>query len=61
MKIALIGNLNNNHFSLMRYLRDLGFDTYLLLYMEDGKGTNAHFIPENDSWNIDKEAIYYSH
>ncbi len=38
----------------MRYLRDLGVDAYLLLYSTDGKGNNSHFIPESDTWDIDK-------
>lgn len=46
--------MNNNHFSLMRYFRDMGIDAYLLLYSNDGTGANAHFIPENDTWNIEK-------
>lgn len=29
MKIALIGNMNNNFFSITRYLRDLGCDAHL--------------------------------
>ena len=48
MKIALLGNMNNNHFALLRYLRDVNIDAYLLLYIEDGKGANSHFKPEND-------------
>lgn len=58
IKIALIGNLNNNHFTMMRYLRDLGYDAYLLLYIEDGQGANSHFVPENDTWDIDKWSNY---
>ena len=50
MKVALIGNMNNNHFSLMRYLRDLGMDAYLLLYADEQK----HFLPEHDTWNLAK-------
>jgi glycosyltransferase involved in cell wall biosynthesis len=52
MKIALIGNMNNNNFSLMRYFRDLGADAHLLLYHDDGLGDSDHFKPEMDTWNI---------
>lgn len=31
MKIGLIGNMNNNHFAMARYLRDRGFDATVLL------------------------------
>ena len=61
MKVALLGNMNNNHFSLMRYLRDLGIDASLLLYSSDGKGNNSHFKPESDTWNIDKWAPFIVH
>jgi glycosyltransferase involved in cell wall biosynthesis len=47
IKIAAIGNQNNNYFSLVRYLRDAGFDAELLL-------TNAeqdHFHPRYDTYN----------
>jgi hypothetical protein len=58
MKIALIGNMNNNNFALMRYFRDLGADAHLLLNKDDGQGTLAHFKPENDTWEIDKWKPY---
>ena len=32
MKVALIGNMNNNNFSIMRYFRDLGIDAHLILF-----------------------------
>lgn len=38
----------------MRYFREMGIDAYLLLYSTDGIGVNAHFTPENDTWNIEK-------
>ncbi len=54
IKVACIGNMNNNYFSLMRYLRGLGLDAYLLMY------TNEHdlFLPENDTWEIEKWQPY---
>lgn len=54
MKVALIGNMNNNNFSILRYLRDLGVDAHLLLFRNDGTGSLKHFAVENDTWNIDK-------
>jgi hypothetical protein len=54
MKIALIGNMNNNNFAMMRYFRDLGADAHLLLYSNDGKGTLSHFTPEADTWEIER-------
>lgn len=50
MRVALIGNMNNNHFSLMRYLVDFDIDAHLLLYNNEQK----HFLPQNDTWEIDK-------
>ena len=58
MKIALIGNMNNNNFAIMRYFRDLGVDAYLLLYKGDGSRTLSQFRPENDTWELDKWAPY---
>lgn len=58
MKVGIIGNMNNNHFSLMRYLRELGIDAYLLLYANDGVGSRSHFVPENDTWELEKWAPY---
>ncbi len=58
MKVGIIGNMNNNHFSLMRYFRDLGIDAYLLLYTNDGSGSLSHFVPENDTWEIEKWMQY---
>jgi hypothetical protein len=48
LKIAAIGNQNNNHYSLVRYLRDEGYDADLLL-------TNAeqdHFHPSCDAYDL---------
>lgn len=49
-RIAVIGNMNNNHFALMRYLRDLGEDADLLLYTNELE----HFSPECDTWEWEK-------
>ena len=49
-RVALLGNMNNNHFTLMRYLRDAGVDAYLLVFSSD------IFSPEADS-SSDKEFV----
>lgn len=54
MRVALIGNMNNNYFSLMRYLRDEGVDAELLLFADEIN----HFLPENDTWDINKWKPY---
>ena len=50
-KLALIGNMNNNNFSLLRYFRDAGVDAHLLLYSNDGKASCSHFKPQDDTFN----------
>lgn len=50
MKIAFVGNMNNNNFAMMRYFRDLGADAHLLLCRNDGEGSLSHFRPELDTW-----------
>lgn len=54
MRVALIGNMNNNYFALMRYMRDMGIDAELLMYKDEG----AHFAPENDTAEIEKWQPY---
>ena len=58
MKIALIGNMNNNNFTLLRYFRDLGLDAHLLLNRNDGDKYSDHFKIESDTFNIDKWKPY---
>ena len=48
IKIALLCNMNNNYFSLVRYLRDSGFDAELLLFDDE----EAHFKPMCDTYNL---------
>lgn len=52
--VAIVGNMNNNGFALLRYLRDLGADAWLLPFDTDGVGNLAHFSPENDTWQFDR-------
>jgi hypothetical protein len=54
MKIALIGNMNNNGFSLLRYFLDLGVEAALFPYSDDGVGNLTHFCPEADTWQFEK-------
>ena len=48
IKIACIGNMNNNMFCLVRYLRDKGYDAHLFLVDEFD-----HFLPGSDSYNLE--------
>lgn len=50
MKVALIGNMNNNHFSMMRYFHDLGVEAHLFKFQNEFK----HFQPECDTFEIEK-------
>lgn len=58
MSIGLLGNMNNNNFSVMRYFRDLGADAELVLFKDDASGSLNHFAPEDDTWEIDKWKPY---
>jgi glycosyltransferase involved in cell wall biosynthesis len=51
MKVACIGNTNNNLFSLTRYLRDRGVETDLLLLDNE----TEHFHPSADTFDRDFE------
>ena len=56
MKIAILGNMNNNGLSLLRHFYDLGYDSKLLLYSNDGVDDHSHFSWTNDTWNTKKWA-----
>jgi glycosyltransferase involved in cell wall biosynthesis len=47
MKLALVDNMNNNFFALVRYFRDLGVDADLFLVHDSNL---KHFAPDQDSW-----------
>jgi hypothetical protein len=49
LKVALIGNMNNNFFSVAHYLTDLGIDATLLLFPFE----IAHFLPQYDSYQTE--------
>lgn len=53
-KIAVLGNMNNAGFAIMRYLRDLGEDAWLLPFSTDGAGNLSHFAPEADTWDEER-------
>lgn len=50
MRVALLGNMNNNHFVILRFLLDHGLDAHLLLYENE----LAHFMPEMDTYSYSK-------
>lgn len=47
MKVAFIGNMNNNFFCIARYLRDRGVDVTVLPV----PGEPEHFSPKSDSYD----------
>ncbi len=49
MRIALVGNMNNNLFSLARYLRDIGQDVRLYIFNRNP----SHFHPSTDTFSDD--------
>ena len=50
LKIALISNMNNNYFGLLRYFIDLNIEVKLFCFIDEYK----NFYPESDTWYIDK-------
>lgn len=48
-KVAFVGNMNNNFFTLARLLRDRGIDADLLIFSNEP----AHFHPINDTFDAD--------
>ena len=54
MKFGFIGNMNNNHFSTVRFLRDRGVDAELLLTNDE----QSHFHPSCDT--IDTDYMKYT-
>lgn len=58
MKVALIGNMNNNNFSIMRYFRDFGINAHLILFKDDITKSQSHFKPEFDTWDMAKWSPY---
>tara|TARA_B100001057_G_scaffold136039_3_gene135517 strand:- start:1812 stop:3032 length:1221 start_codon:yes stop_codon:yes gene_type:complete len=52
MKVALLGNMNNANFALLRYLKDKDINATLLLWKNDGKLSHSHFKLQNDTWDF---------
>lgn len=50
-KIILLGNMNNNNFSMLRYFRSLGADCRLYLYKDECLGASSHFHPSQDTFH----------
>jgi len=48
-RVAFIGNMNNNHFAMARYLRDRGVDCTLFLFPDE----ISHFHPRSDTYSLD--------
>ncbi len=48
MRVACIGNMNNNFFALVRYLRDCGIDAHLILLNNE----ITHFHPSQDTFDL---------
>ena len=47
-KVALVGNMNNNFFSITRYLRDRGYEAQLFF-----RNIHIHFEPKSDTLKLD--------
>jgi len=55
MRIALVDNMNNNFFSLFRFLLNESIDVHL--YLTDSTSINSgnsHFAPEHDTYCLEK-------
>lgn len=56
MKICLIGNMNNNFFSIKKILESIGFDVDLYCFFSEPK----HFSPKEDTYDARHlESIYF--
>lgn len=54
MKIAILGNMNNNNFAIMRHFRSIGLDAHLLLMKNEKDPKTNHFHPHHDTWDFSK-------
>lgn len=54
-KVALLGNMNNNFFTLARYLRDMGYDAHLFIFPYEP----AHFHPDTDTFTDDFQSYVH--
>lgn len=53
MKVAVLGNMNNMGFAVVRYLRDRSVDAHLFMYDEEEK----HFHPSCDAFDLGYQAF----
>ena len=60
LRIAFYGDVNNNYFSFMRHLRDLGVDAHLFLY-KDQDTLQPRWAPQSDTYEWDKWKDYVHH
>jgi hypothetical protein len=51
--IALLGNMNNNFFTLARYLRDIGYAPHVFIFPYEP----SHFRPETDTYSEEYESL----
>lgn len=51
MKIAIVGNMNNNGVSLLNNLKKYSHNADLFLYLNDGTSSNAHFNIDNNTYS----------
>ena len=61
MKVALIGNMNNNNFAIMRFLRSAGIVADLFLLANEINPEKNHFHPNYDTWNYKKWEPFIHH
>lgn len=54
MKIALLGNMNNNNFSLMRYFVSVGVEADLILFKNESNAKTNHFHPIHDTFEFNQ-------
>jgi len=57
LRVAFFGDMNNNFFSFMRHLRDLGVDAHLFLYKNQDK-VQPRWAPQSDTYEWDKWKDY---
>lgn len=48
MTVAIVGNMNNNGYAILRFLTSKGIDAHLFLTSHDVLGSSKHFRPELD-------------
>lgn len=49
MRVAFVGNTNNNHFAMARYLREQGVECHVLMFPHEA----SHFHPSADTYDLE--------